>query len=339
MGVTYIHQCDGIAVKTIETVEYEVTVAVRIEDDISYNLTKLEALTYLEHVLGIPDPISLLNKNKVAFLQELMQQTMLKIPFTNIPSFREGKFKGLSLKEIKEAVFKREGGNCLALNTFTGAVLECLGFDVYLIGGSAQQWKVPLLNTHTAVIAKHLTSPGSLHLLDVGNRYFFPLTALDFDRISQVYPMKKWQYRFFQVSPGVVQLTRKCEPPKPGRADGLIYAESDEYWEVLMTFQTSTPMKLAECQYQNDLITQNPEMAHRVVDGFLLISYPNNLLFNITNNYCMIEMETGDTEVTQVKNSLQVVDTILKYFPQYSRNLLESMANYFTKKSQKKNIL
>ncbi|KAJ8041158.1 hypothetical protein HOLleu_11896 [Holothuria leucospilota] len=104
------------------------------EDDISYNLTKHEALTYLENVLGIPDPVSFVNKNKVAFLQEMMRQTNVKVPFTNIMalSFREDGIQGPSLNEIKQALYTRQGGHCMAINSFTSAVLQCLGFDTIL---------------------------------------------------------------------------------------------------------------------------------------------------------------------------------------------------------------
>ncbi|KAJ8041160.1 hypothetical protein HOLleu_11898 [Holothuria leucospilota] len=303
-------------------------------DDISYNLTKHEALTYLENILGIPDPVSFVNKNKVAFLQEMMRQTKLKLPFTNHTfMLTEDILNVYYLQEIKQALFKHEGGNCMALNTFTSAVLQCLGFDTYLIGASIQKWKVPLYNNHTAVITKHLTAPDSLHLVDVGCPIFLPLISLDFDRVSQVYHTRGLQYRLFQVSPGVVQLTRKCEPPKPGLGDGLIYAEDEEFWKVLITYRTSTTRKLAECHYQNDVMKKNPDLAPGVADGFLFIGYPNNLFVNITNNHCLTTTESGHTEATQMENSAHVIDTVLKYFPQYSRNHLEKHAYYSAKKS------
>lgn len=302
-----------------------------LQEDVSYNLTKGEALSFVEKVLDIPTPEDLILANKEYFIKEFVRQVNLKIPFTNIPFVTNKGLATLSLNECKEAMFARQGGNCMIINTFAKAVIELFGINCYIVGGSLYQWKDPAFDDHLAVIVQNVTFPGSLHLLDLGTRYFFEPVPLDFDRVSTVYRCRHFSYRFFYVSAGVVQLCRKCKLSKD-EPDHLrsMYVENDGWWEVLTTFRILQPKCLLDCLELNRLIAENKNLTPLAGSDILLFGYPNGLLVNITTKRCLTMSESGLTEVIKMTSPRNVIEAVQKYFPQYSYQHVEAVVNHFS---------
>ncbi|KAJ8032862.1 hypothetical protein HOLleu_22931 [Holothuria leucospilota] len=302
-----------------------------LKEAVSYNLTKEEALCFVEKVLDIPTPENLIHANKEYFIREFVRQVNLNIPFTNVPFITNKGLTTLSLNECKEAMFTRQGGNCVIISSFVKAVIELLGIDCYTIGGSLYRWKNPVFEDHLAVIVQNVTFPGSLHLLDLGTRYFFEPVPLDFDRVSPVYQCRHFPYRFFHVSAGVVQLCRKYKLSKKGPNHlRLIYVENDEWWEVLTTFRTLQPKCLLNGLELNRLIAEDRNLTSLSGSDILLFGYPNGLSVDITTKRCLTMSENGLTEMVKMTSPRNVIETVQKYFPQYSYLQVEAVVNHFS---------
>ncbi|KAJ8020994.1 hypothetical protein HOLleu_40743 [Holothuria leucospilota] len=63
-----------------------------------------------------------------------------------------------------EAIFRRHGGYCFYTNIFFKALLDCMGYKTFHIGGNNPGDYQ--FDTHAGIIVCDLTYPGSYHLVD-----------------------------------------------------------------------------------------------------------------------------------------------------------------------------
>ena len=103
-------------------------------------------------------------------------------------------------EDIRAAVMGGYGGLCYTLSVFMNALLTALGYDMYLAGGSVYYDS----DTHVIVIARNLTTRGSLHLVDLSGFPTFGAIPLDFENESPVYHNSVHLYKFIRVNSKII---------------------------------------------------------------------------------------------------------------------------------------
>lgn len=299
----------------------------------TYPLTKREALSFLEDKLEIPNPEKLATEDRQLFLNTFVEQMKYKLPFTNIPEFTsEGNINVLSIHELKKAVVTMKGTSCIGLNAFAQALLNHFNFRSLGVWSSVYRWRNYIEDNHLAILVHDLTHPGSKHLIDVGSRYFLSPICLNFTRVSPTYTIRNIPYKFFNASPGVIHFCTKVKQPKTSPGDArLIYYEDEDCWEVLTVFRTTKLSHFPDILKGYHENVSNPDLLSKALQLFLLVGYPNRLMVNITQSRCTTITKEGHKDVTLIETKEHFMETVFKYFPQYTEEEINNAAKRYFK--------
>lgn len=134
-------------------------------------VTKSEAISFVEGVLGIPNPVVSANEDPWGFLCNIQKKMKTSVSFTNLVYFNEHGAHNFFLEESKRVVFTKQGGACFDVYPVVQAVLRHLGFDISLKSCSLSTVKTQLPVSHVGLLVKNVTYPGSLHFLEPGTRH------------------------------------------------------------------------------------------------------------------------------------------------------------------------
>ena len=148
-------------------------------------LSKIEAMHFLEKVIGIDAPQVKLSEDKGRFLNELVRLYVECIPFQNIQLLAKayhGQNNVPTWPEIKEDIMAGRGGLCYTAGVFMKVLLETLGYNVHFISCMI---KKP--NDHICTVVRDLSYEGSEHLIDITGYPNFEIVPLDFTETSSVY--------------------------------------------------------------------------------------------------------------------------------------------------------
>ena len=166
-------------------------------------LSKVEAMNFLEKVLGIDNPEVKLSTDKCTFLNELVRSYVERIPFQNIHLLAKaynGKYHVPLWPEIKEAMLSGCGGICFTVGVFMKVLLQTLGYDVYFVPCEVQS-----PSDHISTVVRNLSHEGSEHLVDVIGYPNFTIFPLDFTETSSVYNFSFCTHYFKKVGEKTIQ--------------------------------------------------------------------------------------------------------------------------------------
>lgn len=297
--------------------------------NLEYPLTQTEAIFYVENVLQIPNPSERMSESPLQLLGEIQKQTKLLIPFTNVV-FIKDKGKPFTLTDSKRLMFQKEGGTCIVINSFTWAVLQQLGYETYLIGGSLPKSRSLLFDAHNGIIVQNLTSDGSFHLVEPGTMHpILEPIPLNFTRVSPVYQLTSYPIRFFKQGPGILKMCMPAPEQNEFRISDDILLENGEKWKCLITYRTLQPLSLSYCfQLAQRIITESnlvPDMHKELA----IFGFSGGKLTNIKGQQFVQYRHDGFPEVMKLDLD-KTVDIAHQHFPQYSHKYLEQVHQYFT---------
>ncbi|KAJ8027307.1 hypothetical protein HOLleu_32417 [Holothuria leucospilota] len=122
-------------------------------------------MCFLEDTLQLLEPKKKLERDPSDFLNHIIRQMYSRIPFTNMGNTKDFHSFGMpAFPEMKEAMFKRQGGHCVNFTGFTYLLLQRLGYDSYICNGSHGDG----MSNHSAIAVRDQTVPGSKQLVDTG---------------------------------------------------------------------------------------------------------------------------------------------------------------------------
>lgn len=286
-------------------------------------VTKEEAVEYLKTVLEIPEPVTMREQNAYDLLCEVQRRTRLTQPFNNVIYLQEG-IKAPSQQENKDIMKKKQGGGCLCINSFTRAVLEVMGYEVYNPGASFPKERTTLYETHLGLVAKNVTHEGSLHLVEPGTvRPIVEPIPLDFHRVSPIYRLITSQVRLFKDCPTVVKLCTPVVVQSGLREDANIYMEEGQAWRALITYHLNQPPSLETYYKISAMLSSNPEILPGLMHGVFIMGFSGNLWTEIRGNTFIRYDKDGRNIYRKMESDGEIIDTARKYFPQYSESDLK----------------
>ena len=135
---------------------------VNLSERFGINLSQLEVIFFLKKI-----EVSNIEIN-LKFITEFIGNILNKIPFQNYKMIERGFGHIPTEKDIKEDMFSLNGGTCATINTFIGAILYKIGFNVSLINGTMMR-----TNDHIAIL---LNLENKFYTIDLGDGqpYFTP---------------------------------------------------------------------------------------------------------------------------------------------------------------------
>jgi len=160
-------------------------------------LTHEECDLFLTQHLKFPNWEEILRTDKLKFLSIFTEQHTKEIGYQNVTmGLRDLEIRDCpSIEEMIKTGLSGMGGMCIELNYFAKILLVSIGFDAFLIAGTANSVAVP--NNHSILVVR--LSPNELYLCDVGmaqpTNQPVPLHALPFRGQMLGYP---YEYRWLE---------------------------------------------------------------------------------------------------------------------------------------------
>lgn len=302
-------------------------------DSDELSLTKEEAIFYLQNILDIQDPISLAKKHRFDFLCEVQRQTKIVQPFTTVsflPDFSE--LRAPTKEEVKEAMFQKQGGGCLQINSVTRAVLRQLGYEAYIVSATLPKDRANAYEGHIGLIVKDVTKKGSMHLVEAGTRHpILNPIPLDFKRASPEYQLVGHPIKLFRDSPSIVKL---CMPVSKGRditRDANLYHEDGKMWRGMITYRTLESQDWKYCRRLAEILSKDANIipdVHREIIGF---GYSRGLWTVIKGKMFVQYDSKGKETIKQFRTDEEVIENFNSCFPQYSKETLQNVIAYTNK--------
>jgi arylamine N-acetyltransferase len=166
-------------------------------------LSRVEAMNFVEKVLGIDTPEAKLSDDKCKFLNELVRSYVECIPFQNIHLLAmayNGRNHVPLWPEIKQAMVSGCGGICFTVGVFMKVLLETLGYDVYFAACD-----IIHPSDHVSTVVRSLSYEGSEHLIDVTGYPNFVIFPLNFTETSSVYNLSFCTHYFKRIGEKTIQ--------------------------------------------------------------------------------------------------------------------------------------
>ncbi|XP_072017438.1 arylamine N-acetyltransferase-like [Amphiura filiformis] len=287
-------------------------------------LSPSEAFNFLQDILKMTSIHEKLTTDKAAFLNELVSLYLQHIPFQSFTVIsRPDKDQHLStMDDIKADIFATRGGLCYDHNIFMANLLEALGFDVCLIGCDIGMHGI---HDHVSVLVQNLKTPGDRYHVDVGSgNPLFRAICMDFNQESPIYKSGYLTHKFTKDGDEFSwwhQITHTAAPSKDDvTVDG---------WRKFMTFTLVPRDKEYFRQYMlRHFVTQeHPEEEFSFLTALRAVVYPNKQLVAIRNSSLLLEDDEGNVEKTKIKSKEELLQLCVKYFPQFSYDMLQVVVN------------
>ncbi|XP_071795831.1 uncharacterized acetyltransferase YvcN-like [Asterias amurensis] len=283
-------------------------------------LTTTESLQFLENVLHMESPMNRLQADRVAFLAELIQAFLYKIPFQSVSlvATPEEHKHVPTFDEIKANMFARHGGLCFELNYFMKVLMVTLGYEAYSIAGNINH-----PGNHVLTIVKNLTSDKSTHLVDVGLGIpmFLPI-PLDFQQESPECNSSFMPYKFIKSDKGTfwLMLSRHVDDDC---ADQPVHG-----WIPFAEF-TTKHVGLERLVQNVTLVYTGPKTLPKDAFPFSTsaraMDFRHDRLVAIKDKSLLLEDADGLVGKTKLANQEEWLQAYDEYFPQFSRDLLEKV--------------
>ncbi|XP_033121588.1 arylamine N-acetyltransferase 1-like [Anneissia japonica] len=280
---------------------------------LSYN----DAKQFLEKILQIEDFETKFRENKLELLRDILRRYIHAEPFQGISimSTKPEDRHLLTFEEIKQDMFARRGGLCYANNRFINVLLNTIGYDVYHIGCTVLNNH----NNHLSNIARDLTKPGDLHLVDAGMAFpsWDPI-PLDFEDESPVYHVGFLYFKFVRKDNTILRLHKHDKQYEfPINIDSKAW---HQFWEM-----TTEPLAIESFHPKMTDIYTIPG-AHEVpfLEHLTCVAFAEDKLIAIKDSTFLFENNDHQLEVRDINTRAELVSTFSAYFPQFPMDIFEA---------------
>lgn len=292
------------------------------EVEVTYPLTVKEAFSFIEDVLKLPNPQSLLREDRHAFLNLLAKQMNYAVPFSNIVLVGKpfGQRVAPSLEECKEEVVACRGGSCFIINTFNKILLDLLGYKTRFTTGKNPYHKV--MGTHTGLVVQDLRYSGSEDLLEVGTRRpLFEAIPLDFGEESPEYAFGHVVSKFFRSEDGLVHWCKELD--RNTKAQEAVIERGNKRWEVQLIYDLDLTVPLSLMVACHGLIWPNADIVPEVHGDAVVSGYSGKQFVVIKGKQVSVVREDFSKENYTAESKEHLINIYQKYFPQFSVAMVE----------------
>lgn len=266
-----------------------------------------EALYFISNNLRIPDAVTFLKVRGLHPLNEILTLFHARVPIQTItlhavPMASRHRPNWVT---VKENVCRGIGGLCYELNIFMYALLSALGFDVYLTKSSVSQ-----PNNHVVVIARNVSSPGDLFLVDAGCGFpTFQAVDLNFNLESSEFHQSFLCYKFLKQPNGkVLRLHKRHSLARSSETN-----DPNSEWQRYYDFELK-PFSMKEIDEEFDRVfeTYTATTSHAILRCTM---FPNQRACALRNNVSLIENDTNELDGTEYETAADLVNAICDQFP------------------------
>ena len=281
-------------------------------------LSQDEAFRFIVDVLKFDDRHARekLKWRRLLFLEELIQAYQAKIPFHNVnllnlsPEQRHVP----TWEEIKADMMQERGGLCYTLSVFMKFLLDALEFKTAFLAGAVRV----STDNHIATVVFDLTENGSRHLVDPTAYPTFVAIPLDFEVESPIYEHSFLQYKFVKKDDIVYRLHRRRVSSSTNSSCGAVLNQlPDDQW-IQVCELNLTPRELSYFQPFMHTVFTVPGKNSPFLVNFRVVLFADLKLVAFKNNILLLEKEDHSLEEVAMASREEMIETVLKYFPQFT---------------------
>ena len=280
-------------------------------------LSHEEAFRFVAEVLKIDDPKEKLKKNRLLFLEELMQAYLANIPFQNVNLLNKSPEQRHvpTWEEIKADMMQGCGGLCYTLSVFMKFLLDALEFKTCFLACAMRG--AP--DNHIATAVLDLTDQGSMHLVDPNAYPNFVAIPLDFAEESPVYEYSYLQYKFVKKGNVLLRLHRSNSP-----VEVLEKLSGDQWFQVCEI--NLVPQELSYFEPSMHTVFTVPGKTSPFLVQFRAAVFTDLKLVAVKDKILLLEREDHTLEEVTMASREEMIGTVLKYFPKFSEdNIAKAM--------------
>lgn len=258
---------------------------INLSERFGINLSQLEVNLFLKKI-----EVSNIEIN-LKFITEFISNILSKIPFQNYKMIERGFGHIPTEKDIKEDMLSLDGGTCATINTFIGAVLYKIGFNVSLINGTMMK-----TNDHIAIL---LNLENKYYTIDLGDGqpYFTP-------NLINKNTITKHPFRTYRTKTQSNSL----------RVDFLINAK----WSTDVTLHLVPKTFKAVYKTLEQHYTQKE--FGPFWNGIRFAIYPNNEIIAIRDKTFIVQ-KSNLIEKIQIKNRQHLTELTTKFLPDFKNQI------------------
>ncbi|XP_013393728.1 arylamine N-acetyltransferase 1-like [Lingula anatina] len=260
-------------------------------------LSKEEATTFVENVLGLIDIQMRLNTDKLTFLNDMIYEYHCKVPFHNLDllALPVSERRIPNLAELKDRGLSGRGGLCYQNNTFLYFVLRALGYDVTLAKGHV---KNP--GDHVLLVAHDVVTSGDSYLIEAAIGYpTLRAILLDFQVESPVYTFSFCTFKYVRQDGGEFHRMHKEE------------SDLEKTWRRVYSFN---PAYCILKDFESSMVIPYTDPTSAFLNSFRAVRFPNGKLLAIKNN-SILEDKNGKVFSTEFKDSEALTNALSLLFP------------------------
>ena len=273
-------------------------------------LSKDEALYFLEKVLGIESPETKLMENKLDFLNLLVRRYIERLPFQNLTLLARARHSthGVPLwPEIKEDMMAGYGGMCCTLGVFMNTLLKTLGYSVQyapcnIIGSR---------HDHIYTLVRNLSYEGSEHMVDIVGFPNFEIVPLDFESESPRYKFSFCPYYLKRIDGKGIERHNIKGSDAEDQVFATYYQEPEELENFIPTMRRLYTSK---------------DYGHFLRE-FHMVSFNGGKCVSIRGSALLQEDDNHTLQKTLIDDSM-MAQVIQKNFPQYSIEVITDAVEY-----------
>ncbi|KAJ8028728.1 hypothetical protein HOLleu_31045 [Holothuria leucospilota] len=270
-----------------------------------YPLSRREAFSFVENVLGLEHPDTLFKTDPIQNLTKIAERMKKVSPFTTMQFFDGSPFQ-INDEYCKGHMLHGHGGGCIFINPFTKALLEQLGYKTNDVPARVVASTDAF---HISTLVCDLCYPGSLHLIEPGTvRPIFHPISLHFEQESTVYEVFGLRNKFFKRSDGNLVWCMEPFPKMLERLgdDEVIQDSAGKKWQIFLIYslQEKKMGRYHFNKYWHKLIRGQGYIPPRT-HGFVHNAYKDGDLINFFANkekkFVQIMHEDSTEEVRELK--------------------------------------
>lgn len=272
-------------------------------------LSQEEALEFVADVLKIDDPREKLQKNRLLFLEELLQAYLARLPFQNVTllSLSPEQRHVPTWKEIRANIMQGHGGLCYTMSVFMKFLLDALEFKTCFLACSMRG--AP--DNHIATAVFDLTEKGSVHFVDPNAYPNFRAIPLDFKEESPVYEHSYLQFKFIKKGNVLLRLHRSTSPVAV-----LEELSADQWFQVCEI--NLTPQELPYFEPSMNTVFTAPGKNSPFLVEFRAAVFTDLKLVAFKDKIMLLEREDHTLEEMKMVSREEMIGKVLKYFPQFT---------------------
>lgn len=272
-------------------------------------LSQEEAFEFLADVLKIDDPREKLNKDRLLFLEELLQAYLARLPFQNVTLLSSSPEQRHvpTWKEIRANIMQGRGGLCYTMSVYMKFLLDALEYKTCFLACSMRGFP----DNHIATAVFDLTEKGSMHFVDPNAYPNFTVIPLDFEEESPVYEHSYLQFKFVKKGNVLLRLHRSTS-----HVTVLEDLSADQWFQVCEI--NLTPQELPYFEPSMNTVFTVPGKNSPFLVQFRAAVFTGLKLVAFKDKIMLLEREDHTLEEMKMVSREEMIGKVLKYFPQFT---------------------